>query len=104
MDTVQFLSALLAVVAAGVVAMHDGTIETIDKLAHDLLAANLEELNVPGIYATRILVADRLKVAQLLEARPFDPLPEPTFGNITDGGKLTLESSHVRNSDEEPQS
>jgi hypothetical protein len=74
------------------------------KLAHDLLAANLEELNVPGIYATRILVADRLKVAQLLEARPFDPLPEPTFGNITDGERIKSNPPSAADSDEEKQS
>jgi hypothetical protein len=85
------------------VALHDGTIETVDKLAHDFLAANLEALNVPGIYATRILVADRLKVAQLLQARPFDQLPEPTFGNITDGERRKADvptREHVAENDQ----
>jgi superfamily II DNA or RNA helicase len=57
------------------VALEDGTIETVDRTVAETMAAKLEALQVPGVYATRFIVAERQTVGELLHKRPFDPLP-----------------------------
>jgi superfamily II DNA or RNA helicase len=57
------------------VAMADGTIETVDQIVAETMVAKLEALQVPGVYATRYIVAQRQTVAELFQSRPFDPLP-----------------------------
>jgi hypothetical protein len=78
-DTLPIARYLLDQVIPGsdsVTVSHDGAAETFDGDVVRRLAEALEALNVPPVYAPRMLLASRRTIGDLLKARPFDPLPQ----------------------------
>ena len=53
---------------------HDGQSETFDGDLVQRVADALEAVNVPPVYAPRVLLASRRTVGDLLDTRPFDTL------------------------------